>query len=547
MSKYIANARFQREKADGSIEDYEEISDLDDVFHPLREESTPIEPTGIKVNGVDICNLYEPLDSGLPADLPTGFKVGGRDLQQLFCGKGRILSGLRLGVLPRGSFTCDTYFKMYLDTSGSMNKALSYVRPASTILTNFFRDVVYGSTSGSKYMLGYQNLTNEYCVTWMSYALDSRNTAADPPKEISMAFINESNSRGLGSSQAYVDRWNVVNNLGGTKYSAIGGVELPGYPFAEQLRRRIEGEAGQEERLYLQNEHALKDYGMTGFFNITNATTSAEYVQMIVDWLNIPTEPIMLQPKTHASDVTNTSIKWTFEEVICGLTHKPDTTAGGGYVRTQKHWKVEVSTTTSSDNIIATQTYATLPTSYTLNVPVAEPDYEAYVRSYSDLSDGYDEYIAPTGQSIVDWGKDHYTFHGSREGRTVPNKNTISGNNFYCRLTAVGETGYASTSSAWTLNTKSNVNPVITLTGATAVETQWPQEWVDNWATCYDENDGMLLVTRSGHFDHTVPGSYVLTYTAVDSTGASVSVKRTVNVVNQPPVITLRGSSSVTV
>ncbi len=547
MSKYITDARFQREKADGSIEDYDAVSDLDDVLHPLQKNTTPISPTGIKVNGVDVCNLYEPIASGLPPDLPTGFKVNGVDLQQLFCGKGRILSGLRLGVLPRGSFTCDTFFKMFLDTSGSMNVALSYVRPAAATLSNFFRDVVYGDSTGARrYMLGYQNLTNEYCVSWMSYTLDRRNTSSNPPKEISMAFINESNSKGLGSSQAYVNRWNAVNNLGGTKYSAIGGVELPGYPFAEQLRRRIDGEPGQEEGRYLQNNHALKDYGMTGFFNITNATKSDDYVQMIVKWLNIPTEPIFLQPKTHVSDVTSSTIKWTFEEVICGLTHKPSGNSTG-YVRTQKSWRVQVSTTTSETGLVYSKEHSSLPTTYTLLVPAVEPDYEAYVISYDDLRVVYAAEGAPNGQSMVDWGKEHYIHNGSREGRTVPNKSNITGTKFYCRLSAIGETGYPSTHSSWVLNTKKNHTPEITLNGPSNIEIQWNKPWTDPWATCYDTDDGMLQVTRSGHFDHTVPGSYTLTYTATDSSGASVSVNRVASVVNHPPVITLRGDSSITV
>ena len=530
-TNYKALIRSQEENSSGNIVDEDSIRDLIEAFHPLQDQNNKVPPTGILVHGTDVADMFEPLSSGKRCDLPTGYHYNGTDLRDIFCGKDRISSGLTLGVLPAGTFTCDTNFKIYLDTSGSMNVALSYVRPAANTLYNFFQNVVYGT--GSNYMHSTTSYTNEYCVTWLSYSLDSRNSTAAPPREISMAFINESDSRGLGSSQAYVDRWNTVNNLGGVKYSAIGGVEIPGHKFASQVKQRLEGTSG---------GYALKNYGMQGFFDITNSTTSAQYVSMIVDWLNIPTTPNQLNPQTIAAGASVDSVTWNFNDYICGRTHQPSDNSTG-YTRTQLNWVIEVSTEGSSDTIVHTETHNTRPVTFTYIPTKVSPLYDAYVDEYGDLADAYETTSA--GRTKAQWGEDHWKAYGVRENRVVPTT-SVQGNKFYCRLVAAAEPGYSSAVSDWVLNEILNTPPEIHMIGDQVIHHNYNTPFVDPSAYAFDVDDGFLTITRTGEIGST-PGEYQLTYTATDSTGATVSVNRSVILTNTPPELIMMGDQDVVV
>ncbi len=91
--------------------------------------------------------------------------------------------------------------------------------------------------------------------------------------------------------------------------------------------------------------------------------------------------------------------------------------------------------------------------------------------------------------------------------------------------------------------------PVITLIGSSPVTVECPDIYVDAGATATDDIDGSVPVIVGGDtVDTSTPGTYVITYDAVDSSGnAAVQVTRTVNVVDTtPPVLTLNGAASVT-
>jgi uncharacterized repeat protein (TIGR01451 family) len=94
----------------------------------------------------------------------------------------------------------------------------------------------------------------------------------------------------------------------------------------------------------------------------------------------------------------------------------------------------------------------------------------------------------------------------------------------------------------------SGAPPTITLTGANPLTVECHASFTDPGATARDACGGSHPATVSGSVDVSTPGSYTLTYSASAGNGNTVTQTRTVNVVDTtPPVITLNGSSTMTV
>ena len=344
VSNYNVNATISEEDSDensptfGQYFDIDKITDLYEVFHPLEgapktDKTQRASPTGYKIDKIDLSDIFHPLAvSGKEVPTDTGLTVTNnngvtKDLSKIFARKDSLSVELTLNQLPAGAFTCDTKFSAWYATSGSMSTALSYIVPAVGTVVKFVK-AVYGNN-----MVYSTSSKNEKCVDWIASALDSRSTTADPPKEVQIAFINESDSRGIGNQSAYYTRWKTVTDLGGIKYGAIGGVELPGHKFAGQIKRWLQSQAD-----------AHGDIGLSGFFNINNSPTSAEYVQMLGTWLNMPTQPSVLNTSVVAknSGSSEFTVSWTCSDYICGLTHVPDNLRPKGYSKTKAHRTVEI-------------------------------------------------------------------------------------------------------------------------------------------------------------------------------------------------------------
>ncbi|MCP4414023.1 MAG: DUF5011 domain-containing protein, partial [Gammaproteobacteria bacterium] len=103
-----------------------------------------------------------------------------------------------------------------------------------------------------------------------------------------------------------------------------------------------------------------------------------------------------------------------------------------------------------------------------------------------------------------------------------------------------------------TVNVTDTEVPVITLSGSTPVNVEVGSAYNDAGATASDNVDGNIsvnIVTGGLPIDTSTPGSYIVTYDVIDSSGnAAVQVTRTVNVTDTTiPVITLSGSTPVNV
>ncbi|MDB4556774.1 DUF5011 domain-containing protein [Akkermansiaceae bacterium] len=90
---------------------------------------------------------------------------------------------------------------------------------------------------------------------------------------------------------------------------------------------------------------------------------------------------------------------------------------------------------------------------------------------------------------------------------------------------------------------------MITLIGSASVTIEAGADYTDRGATAFDTLDGAIAVVVDNKVNAQVPGSYLVSFTATDAAGnAAAEVTRTVIVEDTlPPVITLTGSSSVTI
>ena len=93
------------------------------------------------------------------------------------------------------------------------------------------------------------------------------------------------------------------------------------------------------------------------------------------------------------------------------------------------------------------------------------------------------------------------------------------------------------TSQVATLTVNDATTPAVTVIGSTAVSVAQGASYTDPGATATDPCVGSLPVTTSGSVNGNTPGTYLLTYTATNSTGNSASAQRIVTVTSIPGLI----------
>ena len=125
--------------------------------------------------------------------------------------------------------------------------------------------------------------------------------------------------------------------------------------------------------------------------------------------------------------------------------------------------------------------------------------------------------------------------------------NTATPGNYSLTYSATDIAGNT-TSVTRTINVLDVTAPVITLNGSNPINQNEDGAYTELGATAQDNSDDETQVTISGTVDSTTPGSYVVTYSSIDSAGNAASITRTVNVLDvTPPVITLNGGANQTV
>jgi hypothetical protein len=100
-----------------------------------------------------------------------------------------------------------------------------------------------------------------------------------------------------------------------------------------------------------------------------------------------------------------------------------------------------------------------------------------------------------------------------------------------------------------TIEVEDTIAPVVTLIGSSSINVECGTSYNEEGAIALDDCDGVLSVTVGGDtVDVSVTGTYVVTYSATDSSGNTGSVSRTVVVEDTiAPVVTLIGSSTINI
>ena len=93
---------------------------------------------------------------------------------------------------------------------------------------------------------------------------------------------------------------------------------------------------------------------------------------------------------------------------------------------------------------------------------------------------------------------------------------------------------------------RDTIAPVITLNGNSTITLELNQNYVELGATATDNYDASVSVSFSGTVDSTTPGTYIITYSATDSSNNTSTKTRNVIIENnEPPIITVIGADPI--
>jgi hypothetical protein len=114
--------------------------------------------------------------------------------------------------------------------------------------------------------------------------------------------------------------------------------------------------------------------------------------------------------------------------------------------------------------------------------------------------------------------------------------------------TATDDSGNAATPVTRTVNVVDTTPPSITINGANPMTVECHTSFTDPGVSATDSCEGVIPIITSGSVNPDVPGTYIITYSATDSSGNTSSVTRTVNVVDTiAPTLALNGANPMTI
>ena len=123
---------------------------------------------------------------------------------------------------------------------------------------------------------------------------------------------------------------------------------------------------------------------------------------------------------------------------------------------------------------------------------------------------------------------------------TVPAVYTVTYN-------VVDQSSNAATQVTRTVTVQDNVDPLVTLTGASTISISCSTGYNELGATATDACDGALTPVVTGTVNTILPGNYIVTYTATDAAGNDASVTRTVTVLSDCPAILITADTATSV
>lgn len=476
------------------------------IFHPIPPDAEPTFDIGVMVdnpndpgNLIDMSKLFAPLDlgdkittgpTGIGTKYPAGHENAGQlvDAENMYAGMGTVPIPLELNTIPKGDFNCETYLFTYMDTSGSMNSVLPYARAAVEEMRKYFTGIYYpgsdGATLAAQYIRPHVNSSNE---AWLAWFAGSSVAGQAPHNAVSIAFINESNwiyhpghPTGAFNSHktSFTTNYNNWINGGGNHHSAVMGLGANAW-WSVQFSYHV---------LDAINNQGLGAMNVQGFMGLDAGGGTQYFVDLMVDWLNIPQIPSDLLTTVTAVDdqVHQTTVTWEIDDVICGKTGTYNPGKNDRIDYTMQGWRLQVATDSSGSNVVYTSSLSNIkPSSYT------------------------------------------FTESGKR------------GAKYWLRATAVGTTGNADKHSGWVLCRMKNNPPVVTITGASTLTVNPYGSYTDpGWSATDDHDEESALTKITSYpagFDPsdlspagTAPGTYTITYKAVDTSGAEGTATRTV-------------------
>lgn len=107
------------------------------------------------------------------------------------------------GGLFSVGFDSNTYFRTFIDTSGSMNAYVGSYQTASNAVSEDMKNLFFNGDAAlaRKYVYPYVNISNE---RWGDWAMSTLYGSTEPQKQVIIAAINEDSSGGQGTSNATI-------------------------------------------------------------------------------------------------------------------------------------------------------------------------------------------------------------------------------------------------------------------------------------------------------------------------------------------------------